>query len=195
MKKSSCSGAMVLVVVLLVSGRVVGEEWAAGVRVEPDYNGWGWTSYVMENGLITVAITPVIGARVMQYDLGGHPSIYVNPAELGKTYTLTNSSPWYNYGGYKNWPAPQDRWDWPPPMTLDAGVCEAEIAVNSPDSSVVYTQGPAETLTKWRATEGLRFDRRLTIYRGSSRVRVDQILINERDEEVSWSVWDVPSVW
>ena len=191
MKNRLCSGLVALAFVLLISGYATGEELVPNTRVEPDYNGWGWTSYVMENGLITVAVTPVIGARVMQYDLGDHPSIYVNPAEFGKTYTLTNSSPWYNYGGYKNWPAPQDRWVWPPPMTLDAGICEAEITVNSPDSSVLYTKGPAETLTKWSAAKGLKFDRRLTIYKGSSRVRVDQILINQSDREVQWSVWDI----
>ena len=85
-----------LTFVLLISSHATGEDFVSSVRVNPDYTGWGWTSYVMENGLITVAVTPVIGARVMQYDLGGHPSIYVNLAEVGKTYTPTDSSPWYN---------------------------------------------------------------------------------------------------
>ena len=191
MGKRCCSGFVIWAFMLLISGHAIGEEFVPNARVEPDYNGWGWTSVVMENGLITVAVTPVIGARVMQYDLGGHPSIYANPAEFGKTYTPTNSSPWHNYGGYKNWPAPQERWGWPPPATLDFGVYEAEILMNSPDSSVVYTKGPAETLTKWSAMKGLKFDRRLTIYKGSSRVRVDQILINQSDREMEWGVWDI----
>lgn len=81
-----------------------------------DYQNWGWGEViVLENGLVALAMAPRIGARVMQYDLGAHQGLFLNPAEIGKLYEPTRTSPWHNYGGYKNWPAPQDRWDWPPP--------------------------------------------------------------------------------
>ena len=55
--------------------------WAASVQSQTttiqtlsNYNQWGWEAVVMQNGLITVATVPAIGARVMQYDLGDHPS-------------------------------------------------------------------------------------------------------------------------
>lgn len=39
----------------------------------PDYLNWGWGEVmVLENGLITLAMVPQIGARVMQYNLGAH---------------------------------------------------------------------------------------------------------------------------
>ncbi|MFH1006476.1 MAG: hypothetical protein V1800_03090, partial [Candidatus Latescibacterota bacterium] len=60
-------------------GTVLGQDYAASVGTEENHLQWGWQSYVMDNGLITVAVVPEIGARVMQYDLDGHPSIYVNP--------------------------------------------------------------------------------------------------------------------
>jgi hypothetical protein len=177
----------VALVCFALFGIVHGEEFPATVRSQENYQDWGWGTFVMDNGLITVAVVPDIGARVMQYDLDGHPSIYVNPGELGKVYTPSSSSGWPNYGGFKNWPAPQDRWGWPPPPTLDFGAYNVEVALDSPDSCVVSCEGPME---QWKAA-GLRFDRRLTIYRASSRVRVEQTLINEGETEARWSVWDI----
>jgi hypothetical protein len=52
---------------------------------------------------------PAIGERIMKCDLGRHPSVFVNDAELGKTYTPARSSGWPNLGGFKKWPAPLDR--------------------------------------------------------------------------------------
>ncbi|MBM3279801.1 MAG: T9SS type A sorting domain-containing protein [Candidatus Handelsmanbacteria bacterium] len=154
----------------------------------PEYKNWGWGEVaVLENGLITLAVVPRIGARVMQYDLGGHQGLFLNPAELGKLYEPTRTSPWHNYGGFKNWPAPQDRWGWPPPPILDAGVYGNRVAMDTPDSVALWVSSPVE---QWK-TPNLRFERRLTLYRGSSRVRVEQTLVNEGAQAASWSVWDI----
>ncbi|MFH1006741.1 MAG: hypothetical protein V1800_04465, partial [Candidatus Latescibacterota bacterium] len=157
---------------------------------EENHLQWGWQSYVMDNGLITVAVVPEIGARVMQYDLDGHPSIYVNPVELGKVYTPNSNSGWPNYGGYKNWPAPQNNWGWPPPPIIDFGAYSVGVVLDSPDSCVVSCAGQVE---QWKAP-GLRFDRQLTIYRGSSRVRVVQTLTNDGASVARWSVWGITQV-
>ena len=170
----------------------------AEVEVVRDYKGWGWTSYVMSNGLVRLAVVPEIGGRVMEYSLGGHNFIYVNPRELGRTYIPSEDSPWHNFGGYKVWPAPQAEWivgggGWPPPPNLDFGRYSCEVCVDSPDSSVVFLESPVETLDRWKC-RGLRFKRRIAIYRGSTRVRVEQTMENCGKEVVRWSVWDVTQV-
>ena len=157
-----------------------------GESVE-NYREWGWDALVMGNGLITVATMPSIGARIMQYDLGDHSSIFVNEDEVGKLYEPRSNSPWHNYGGYKVWPAPQDRWGWPPPPILDFGKYEGVIDQTSTDSVSVSVSSPVE---RWK-TPNLRFKRRTTIYRGTSRVKVEQTIINEGESVDSWSVWDV----
>jgi len=149
----------------------------------------------MKNGLITLAVVPEIGGRVMQYDLDGHPSIYVNPEEIGKRYTPSQQSGWPNYGGYKTWPAPQHRWltsggGWPPPPNLDFGPYSCRIVTDTPESSVVRLESPVETFSKWRC-QGLKFERQLTIYRGSTRVRVEQTLTNKGSQKANWAIWDV----
>jgi hypothetical protein len=162
---------------------------APPVQVEQaaNYHEWGWEALVVQNSLVTMATVPAIGGRVMQYDLGEHASLYVNETEMGRIYEPAGNAPWRNYGGYKTWPAPQDRWGWPPPPILDAGVYEFRIAADSPDSVAIWVGSPTET---WR-TPQLRFERRLTVHRGTSRVRVDQTLVNEAVNPVRWSVWDV----
>lgn len=152
-----------------------------------DYKNWGWTSIVQKNDLITVATVPDIGARIMQYDLADHASIFINPDEFGNTYEPKSNSAWPNFGGYKTWPAPQAVWNWPPPPILDFGQYESEIVVNTPDSTSVFVRSGVE---KWKAPD-VRFERTATIYKGSSRVRMVQTIINEGSSKAEWSVWDV----
>jgi len=152
-----------------------------------DHNGWGWQSIVMKNDIITVATMPQIGARIMQYDLGDHASIYMNPDMIGETHAPKQGT-WYNYGGYKVWPAPQDKWGWPPPAQLDSGEWDGEIVDNTADSVAVYVKSPKET---WSKTKNISMERRTVIYKGTSRVKVEQTIINENASSVEWSVWDV----
>ena len=56
----------------------------ATVEQVSNYKDWGWDALVMENGLVTLATVPQIGARVMQHDLGTHESIYINEDLLGR---------------------------------------------------------------------------------------------------------------
>jgi hypothetical protein len=180
MKKILLGFALLLAVSLSVQSQTT-------IQTEENYNQWGWEAVVMQNGLITVATVPAIGARVMQYDLGGHPSIFVNSAELGKTYTPVKNAPWHNFGGFKNWPAPQDKWNWPPPPVLDFGAYTSQIVFQTPDSVAVFVSSPKE---QW-LTPDLRFERRATIFSGTSRVRMEQTLINDGSAPVEWGVWDI----
>jgi hypothetical protein len=174
-------------VILLFINIVFPQVQPATISQVADYNDWNWDAVVMQNGLITVATVPVIGARIMQYDLAGHPSIFVNPDEIGNTHAPANNSNWYNYGGYKTWPAPQSRWNWPPPPVLDYGIYESTIVADTQDSVALFVKSPVE---KWKAPN-LRFERRCTIFKGSTRVRMVQTLINEGTQAKDWSVWDV----
>jgi hypothetical protein len=156
------------------------------IELIENYNNWNWNTWVMSNDLVTIATVPVIGARIMQYDLGDHPSIYVNPAEFGNSYTPSFSNFWPNFGGFKNWPAPQAMWNWPPPPTLDYGSYEA-VADIFPDSVSLTVTSPVE---QWRAPD-LRIKRRTTLYKSSSRLKVEQTIINESTEIQHWGIWDI----
>jgi hypothetical protein len=156
-----------------------------------NYKSWGskWKAIVMQNNLITLATVPAIGGRVMQYDLGNHSSMYINPSELGKTYTPSNDGQWHNFGGYKTWPSPQSQWpgSWPPPYTLDRANYNFQIDSTSKDSVSVIVTSPVE---QWIAP-GLRYERKATMYKGSSRVKLEQTMRNEGTSAISWGMWSI----
>jgi hypothetical protein len=171
---------------LFVSASVFAQPADTQIQTVADYEDWGWTSIVQQNGLITIATVPVIGARIMQCQLGEYESIFRDPSQYGDTHT-PNAWSWYNFGGYKTWPAPQDEWGWPPPPTVDYGEDEADVLIDSPDSTTLFVRSPVEQFK----TPDLRFERKSTIYKGNSRVRMDQTLINEGSSQQSWSVWEI----
>jgi hypothetical protein len=135
------------------------------VQTVSKYNNWGWDAVVMQNGIITIATVPAIGGRVMQYDLGTLPSILVNSDTtlLGKTRTPAKNGNWYNFGGYKTWPAPQSAWNaggWPPPPTLDYGAYTVDDTTQTNDSVSVVISSSTE---QWYAP-GVKFERKATMY-------------------------------
>jgi hypothetical protein len=156
-----------------------------------NYNSWGWDEIlVVRNNYITLGIVPSIGGRVLQYDLGLDTFMIINESLLGDIFTPPSQSPWnstWGYGGYKTWPAPQSVWNWPPPPILDWGAYDYEVFQTSGDSVVVWLKGQTETIR----TPGLRFDRYLTVYRNSTRVKVRTVLFNENTSAQEWGVWDV----
>ena len=160
------------------------------VHSASNYNAWGWDAVVMQNGLITIATVPAIGGRVMQYDLGSLPSVFVNSSLLGKTYTPALNSNWYNLGGYKTWPAPQTAWNaggWPPPPTLDYGAYTVDDTAQTNDSVSVDISSSAE---QWYAP-GIQFERKATMYPGTSRVKMDETMINQGSTMAHWSMWSI----
>jgi len=167
----------------------------AKIDTVDDHKGWGWKSVVMSNGLITVATIPEIGARIMQYDLGSHSSIFINPDPkyFGKVLE-PDQDDWRNYGGYKVWPAPQSRWSWKPPAQLDAGHYQYEIIDESTDSVSVFVRSPEAVWKKHTQLPGLVIERRAVVYKGTSRVKVEQAMVNTTENEMSWSIWDVTQV-
>jgi hypothetical protein len=156
-----------------------------------NYSSWGWNDIlVIRNNYITLGIVPAIGGRVLQYDLGVDTFMIINESLMGDIFTLPSPTPWdatWGYGGYKTWPAPQSEWNWPPPPVLDWGSYDYEVFQTSGDSVVVWLKGQTETIR----TPGLRFDRYLTVYKNSTRVKVSTVLFNENSSAQEWGVWDV----
>jgi hypothetical protein len=166
-----------------------GQTSNVSIQTVSNYNQWKWdTTIVMQNDLITMATVPAIGARVMQYDLGSLPSLMVNSSLFGKKYTPSNGA-YYNFGGYKTWPSPQNIWPgtWPPPPTLDFGAYSILETTQTNDSVSLSVLSPIE---KWVAPN-IQFKRRATIFSGTSRVRMEQTIINKGTKDTSWGIWSI----
>jgi hypothetical protein len=162
------------------------------LNIVDNYNDWGWQCLVVENSYIQLVIVPEIGGRVLYYGMPDDEYMWINPDELGNTYDpdVNVNGPWGSstgYGGYKVWPAPQSKWNWPPPPHLAWGPYTYTIEAATADSVVIYVRSQVET----SLTPGLQMARRYRVYRNSTRVKVEQILINTKASAQSWSIWDV----
>jgi len=182
---------------LLIMGCTFGlTGFAQGNDVKLDtidnYKDWGWQCLVAENSYIQLVIVPEIGGRVLHYGLYDGGYMWLNTDQLGKTYDpdVNVNGPWGSssgYGGYKVWPAPQDKWNWPPPPHLAWGPYTYTTEAANADSIVIYLRSQVET----SLTPGLQMARRYRMYRNSTQVKVEQILINTNATAQEWSIWDV----
>ena len=178
----------IVLLFFFLSQLILAQDDSTSLEIKSDWN--GWEAIIIQNGLISTVTVPDIGARVMQYNLDGNESIYRDSSLNGQTYTPEADSPFHNLGGFKNWPSPQygpGRWIWPPPPALDCGKYSYEILADTPDSAAVKTTSPIE---QWKAPK-LRFARIITIYKNSSRVKMEQYLVNTGDTTVNWGIWDI----
>ena len=141
--------------------------------------------------MINAICVPEIGGRLMQFSLGSHDYLFMNPKLLGARFTYEEHAGdgtivnWKNYGGAKTWPAPQGwdgegQWPGPPDPVLDSGRYEYTTS----DASVLMTSPPDER-------SGLRIRRQITLWPGSSRLQLRLFFENILNRAIRWSIWDV----
>ncbi len=157
----------------------------------------GWEAYYLENELIRLAAVPDIGGRIMAYDLGPYPYVYVERALAGKLFTTEENfgkgrlSDWKNYGGDKTWPSPQgwdsaEQWHGPPDPVLDTGRYKVSKIGGDENQIVIQMVSPPD-----KERTGLQITRQFRLRKGTSRVSVDLKFTNVIDRPIRWSFWDV----
>ena len=155
----------------------------------------GWDAVHLGNGLIEAICVPEIGGRLMQFSLGPHEFLFMNPDLLGRRFTVEEHAGdgtllnWKNYGGDKTWPAPQGwdgegQWPGPPDPVLDSGRYEIETGQSDERASISMTS-PADERS------GLQITRAISLEPASSRLRLDLSFENISNRTIRWSIWDV----
>ncbi len=155
----------------------------------------GWDGVRLSNGIIDAVCVPEIGGRLMQFSLGPHDYLFMNPELLGKRFSFEEHAGdgelvnWKNYGGAKTWPAPQGwdgegQWPGPPDPVLDSGRYAYETNASEKSASVLMTSPPDER-------SGLRIRRLISLESSSSRMQLDLSFENISERTIRWSIWDV----
>jgi hypothetical protein len=164
---------------------------------EPFYlnSAWG-KAYVLKNSICSLSVMPKVGGRVMSYCLGAHSFLRVDasagPGPYGSALTDL-----FNGGGFIAWPVPQVNWytppkSWPPPGYISHGNYSDVVVNNSADSVVLALTSPQEQLT---SAADLVLRKVYTVYRATSRVKVDIRLINKKTTPQTWSIREVAQAW
>lgn len=155
----------------------------------------GWDGVRLRNGIVEAICVPEIGGRLMQFSLGPHDYLFMNPDLLGKRFSYQEHAGdgelvnWKNYGGAKTWPAPQGwegegQWPGPPDPVLDSGRYEWETKADESSASLLMTSPPD-------ARSGLRIRRLLSLEPARSRMQLDLSFENICERTIRWSIWDV----
>jgi Domain of unknown function (DUF4380) len=151
----------------------------------------GWKAYRLTNGVITLYVTPEIGGRAIQLELGHQSFFFVNKQLEGKILPESQDNlkaGWANYGGDKVWPAPEgwmndDEWPSIPYYILDGSRFKSEVVKNTPEEVAVRVTSPPDPRT------GVQFIRTFHVYAGTTRVQVDQVIRNISKRQIRWGIW------
>ncbi len=177
---------------LCFCGFTFAQNYDVNLEKKVNYNNWGtaWdTIYVLKNNLVTLAILPKIGGRIMQYDLGNHPSIYIHNENKGKVPSDGNMV----IGGFRTLPSPQSDFVWPSPPMLDCQPYTCLVRSDNSDSTVIYLESQVENSNdeKYKKHKGLQFKRLITVYKASTRVKLELTMLNKGNSTMKHGIWDI----
>ncbi|HJW82804.1 MAG TPA: DUF4380 domain-containing protein, partial [Anaerolineae bacterium] len=156
----------------------------------------GWRAAYLKNDLVRLVAVPDIGGRIMAYELGSYPYLYVDRDLAGRLFSPEENqgdgslAAWKNYGGDKTWPAPQgwdndEQWHGPPDAILDTGRYQLELLESDGAAATVRMTSPDTSPT------GVQITRQATLRANSTRVTLDVSFRNVKRRAIRWSIWDV----
>jgi len=121
---------------LISSPRIAAAEPKNSLSVaRTSHHGWH-QCMIIGNGRVEAVIVPEIG-RVMQFRFVGKESPFWENRLLDSKKPQPEAKDWWNFGGDKTWPSPQEDWGkvtsrgWPPPQAFDSMPVEARLENNS----------------------------------------------------------------
>lgn len=159
----------------------------AGARAETtiervDYHGWR-AAWRVTNGTVDLVFVPSIG-RIMRFGRVGGPNLLWENPDLAGKLPDPAAKDWANFGGDKLWPAPQERWGWPPDRDVDPGAHTVEPLPG----------GRLRVTGKASARHGVRFVREISLSATGAEASIVNALENTGSKPVDWSVWEVAQV-
>jgi hypothetical protein len=133
---------------------------SASITIEKNYNNWQWNDvYVAKNKYISLAVVPEAAGRILEYNLGNVPSLWVNPKLFGKSFGTSEEvkmNEWRNFGGYRLVPIPIENSSinkngekanrWPPPVVLGDAPYKVSIGENSEGKKTIEVQSGVQEL-------------------------------------------------
>ncbi len=157
------------------------------------------TVETVEHGALSLGFLPAVGGRLLSLRYGDRELLFrgAGPWTAGADGTLTidreqlppetDMTTWWNLGGSKTWPAPQDEWGGPPDPVLDGGPYSFAATREDGTTRVVMISAPDPRT-------GLEITREFLI--GPRAGGFDQLirLRNVVRRPITWAPWEVCQV-
>ncbi|MBN1307081.1 MAG: hypothetical protein JXA18_04130 [Chitinispirillaceae bacterium] len=175
---------------ICLCGLLAAQSYDVTLEKKTGYNGWTvtWdTVYAATNGIVAIAVVPKLGGRVMQYNLGTNASIYIHDSR--QVPASGNDM----VGGFRVLPSPQSDFGWPSPPNLDFNPYACTERSDGPDSVVIALESRVENSddAKYQNHKGLQFKRLITLYKASTRVKVEMTMLNRGTQAMTHGIWDI----
>lgn len=147
MKEKYAKSLVTLIICCLLSTVMFSQT----INVEYNYKNWGWEKvFVAKNKYIHLSIVPEAAGRILEYNLGDIPSLWINPKLLGKSYApndMVRMDEWRNFGGFRLVPIPIDNCAqdifgnktkrWPPPAIIGDSPYVSNLSINENGQEVL----------------------------------------------------------
>ncbi|NIJ45337.1 hypothetical protein FHR24_001805 [Wenyingzhuangia heitensis] len=183
----------------------------ASITVVKNYKNWNWKEvYVAKNPYISVAVVPQAAGRILEYNLGEVPSLWINPKLMGKSFAPTDEvkmQEWRNFGGYRLVPLPIENCSvdkdgntakrWPPPAIIGDSPYKVEKGMDKKGNETIEVTSGIQDLPvpsyngklkrfvyPNKIEEKLEYSRSLYIEPNSSLVHINHHLKNVGDKEM-----------
>lgn len=146
----------------------------------------GRRAWRLSDGRNEALVVPELSGRLLRFGAVGGPNLLWNAPE-GRVW---KRGEWKNWGGEKNWPAPQSVWGmyaeatWPPHPSWD----QAVHTVRTLPGGALEVTGP--TMEGW----GVRCVRRFSFDAGTGELRVRTVLRKESGPPCQIAAWNVVQV-
>ncbi|HTI71094.1 MAG TPA: DUF4380 domain-containing protein [Candidatus Limnocylindria bacterium] len=155
---------------------------AASTASKRNHAGWADALW-LENGTVEAVIVPSIG-RIMQFRFkGGEDVFWENPVKQGKAMVSNAWATPGSFGGDKTWPAPQSKWNWPPPDIFDAAPLKAEIK-----GETVVLRSPVSPRF------GIKTERRVHLHPTAAEMTIETTYVKTQGDPVEVGVWVITQV-
>ncbi|PKQ61027.1 hypothetical protein BZG02_17170 [Labilibaculum filiforme] len=181
------------------------------ISIVNNYKNWQWDSvFVAKNKYISLAVVPQAAGRVLEYNLGDVPSLWLNPDLFGKSFASSEevkTDEWRNFGGYRLVPIPVDNCAigadgkktkrWPPPVTIGDSPYKVKLSTDKNGHQSIDVESGIQELpvptfdTKSQKfiypeviDERLQYKRSLRIETASSLVFIKHTLMNRGNKTV-----------
>jgi len=156
-----------------------------------NYKNWGWEALVIQNEYITVAIVPEMGGNILQYDFGVDTLLLLEPKTFGKNYSISSGDSPFNsswgFGGFQTWPTTEA---WPPPPNLTYRKYSYTVETFNSDSITIFLKSEKEIVI----FPGIQFERKISVFNHSTRVKIENKMINLNPKPVHYGIMNVSYV-
>lgn len=140
---------------------------------------------ILQNEIVKLIVVPEQGGRIVEFSQKNLNVLFRNEKfkyTKGDATAERKAENWINFGGYKGWYAPQNKWGWPPHFDIDLSTFFYEISKDMDEIKLVLKSN-AHSESK------VYFIREITMRDKCDYIDIKETIVNHGEEILKLAVW------